>query len=74
MAVTPTNNTPNPTKIAIFNIPVSRERSGARSSMGFLLLPAHPASATHSISQPLPKRSCIDQTVRAGGSTGKNSR
>jgi sugar/nucleoside kinase (ribokinase family) len=33
-----------------------------------------PASATHSISQPLPKRSCIDQAVRAGGSTGKNSR
>jgi hypothetical protein len=31
--------------------------------------PAQPASATHSISQPLPNRSCIDQTVRAGGST-----
>ena len=33
-----------------------------------------PASATHSISQPLPNRSCIDQAVRAGGSIGKNSR
>src|SRR5215471_2255713 len=33
-----------------------------------------PTSATHSISQPLPNRSCIDQAVRAGGSTGKNSR
>jgi hypothetical protein len=33
-----------------------------------------PANATHSISQPLPNRSCIDQAVRAGGSMGKNSR
>src|SRR5919201_571674 len=32
------------------------------------------AKATHSISQPLPNLSCIDQTVRAGGSIGKNSR
>jgi len=41
---------------------------GLRKSMN------QPASATHSISQPLPNRSCIDQTVRAGGSAGKNSR
>src|SRR5262249_57833860 len=33
-----------------------------------------PANATHSISQPLPNRSCIDHAVRAGGATGKNSR
>jgi hypothetical protein len=32
------------------------------------------ASATHSTSQPLPNRSCMDQTMRAGGSTGMNSR
>src|SRR5262249_62013412 len=31
-----------------------------------------PANATHSISQPLPNRSCIDHAVRAGGATGKN--
>jgi hypothetical protein len=34
----------------------------------------YPASATHSISQPLPNRSCIDHAIRGGGLIGKNSR
>jgi hypothetical protein len=33
-----------------------------------------PAIATHSISHPLPNRSCIDHAMRGGGLIGKNSR
>src|SRR5262245_58104654 len=39
-----------------------------------MLCGAQIANARHSISQPLPNLSCIDQAVRAGGSIGKNSR
>jgi hypothetical protein len=49
-------------------IQAPRRRSVVRSDR------THPAKATHSISQPLPNLSCIDQTVRAGGLFGKNSR